>query len=107
MTHTVCEPCNDCKYTDCCVVCPVECFYFDEKMLYIDPADCIDCEACVPECPVEAIFAEDDVPDAQQEFIAKNAELARQWKPIIERKPAPADADQWAKVKDKKQLLEK
>src|SRR6267378_1742642 len=58
MTHTVCEPCNDCKYTDCVAVCPVECFYQDELMLYIDPADCIDCEACVPECPVEAIFAE-------------------------------------------------
>jgi ferredoxin len=61
----------------------------------------------VPECPVEAIFAEDDVPDAQQEFIAKNRELAAQWKPIIERKPAPPDADPWAKVKDKKALLEK
>src|SRR6516165_6991129 len=50
MTHTVCQPCYDCKYTDCVAVCPVECFYQDEKMLYIDPADCIDCEACVPEC---------------------------------------------------------
>jgi len=49
MTHTVCEPCFDCKYTDCVAVCPVECFYQDEKMLYIDPVDCIDCEACVPE----------------------------------------------------------
>ena len=106
MTHTVCQPCYDCKYTDCVAVCPVECFYMDEKMLYIDPADCIDCEACVPECPVEAIFAEDDVPDAQQAFIAKNRELAAKWKPIIERKPAPADADEWAKVKEKKQLLE-
>ena len=62
MTHTVCEPCNDCKYTDCVAVCPVECFYQDDMMLYIDPADCIDCEACVPECPVEAIFAEANVP---------------------------------------------
>src|SRR5947209_19814189 len=56
MTHTVCEPCNDCKYTDCVAVCPVECFYQDDMMLYIDPVDCIDCEACIPECPVEAIF---------------------------------------------------
>src|SRR5580692_2607196 len=62
MTHTVCEPCYDCKYTDCVAVCPVECFYQDDTMLYIDPADCIDCEACVPECPVEAIFAEANVP---------------------------------------------
>ena len=107
MSHIVTAPCNDCKYTDCCVVCPVECFYMDEKMLYIDPNDCIDCEACVPECPVEAIFAEDDVPDAQHEFIEKNRELAKAWKPIIERKPAPADADAWTKVKDKKNLLER
>jgi ferredoxin len=56
---------------------------------------------------VEAIFAEDDVPDAQKEFIALNAELAQVWKPIIERKPAPPDAGEWAKVKEKKHALEK
>jgi ferredoxin len=76
-------------------------------MLVIDPDECIDCTLCVPECPVEAIFAEDDVPDAQKEFIEKNRELAQLWKPIIERKAAPPDADAWAKVKDKKSLLEK
>src|SRR6185312_13622857 len=61
MTHVVCEPCFACKYTDCVVVCPVECFYEGEKMLYIHPDECIDCEACVPECPVEAIFHKDYV----------------------------------------------
>jgi len=76
-------------------------------MLVIDPAECIDCTLCVPECPVEAIYAEDDVPDAQQEFIARNAELSKIWKPIIERKPAPPDADEWAAVKQKKHWLEK
>jgi ferredoxin len=76
-------------------------------MLVIDPAECIDCTLCVPECPVEAIYAEDDVPDAQKKFIALNADLSQAWKPIIERKPAPADADEWAKVKDKTHLLEK
>ena len=106
MTHTVCQPCYDCKYTDCVAVCPVECFYQDDKMLYIDPADCIDCEACVPECPVEAIFAEDDVPDSQKEFTALNAELSKVWKPIIERKPAPPDADEWKGVPDKRKYLE-
>jgi ferredoxin len=74
MTHTVCQPCYDCKYTDCVAVCPVECFYQDEKMLYIDPADCIDCEACVPECPVEAIFAEANVPSQWTSFTQLNAE---------------------------------
>ena len=76
-------------------------------MLVIDPDECIDCTLCVPECPVEAIFAEDDVPDAQKEFTRLNAELSKAWKPIIERKPGPPDADQWAKIREKKHLLEK
>lgn len=76
MAHIVTENCNDCKYTDCCVVCPVECFYQDEMMLYIDPVDCIDCEACVPECPVEAIYAEANVPAQWTSYIQLNAEKA-------------------------------
>ena len=86
MTHTVCQPCYDCKYTDCVAVCPVECFYQDEKMLYIDPADCIDCEACVPECPVEAIFAEANVPAQWTSFTPINADKA----PPPSRPPATA-----------------
>ena len=70
----VTEPCRDCKYTDCVAVCPVDCFYQDERMLYIDPDECIDCGACVPECPVNAIFAAADVPDRWQPYIALNAE---------------------------------
>ena len=77
MAHIVTAPCNDCKYTDCCVVCPVECFYQDEMMLYIDPVDCIDCEACVPECPVEAIFAEANAPAQWTSYIQLNAEQVR------------------------------
>ncbi len=107
MTYVVTESCIKCKYTDCVDVCPVDCFREGPNMLAIDPEECIDCTLCVAECPVEAIFAEDDVPDAQREFIEKNRELAKTWKPIIERKPAPADADEWAKVKDKKHLLER
>jgi ferredoxin len=76
MTHVVCQPCYDCKYTDCVAVCPVECFWQDEKMLYIDPVDCIDCEACVPECPVEAIFAEANVPAQWTSFTQLNNERA-------------------------------
>ena len=107
MTYVVTESCIKCKYTDCVDVCPVDCFREGPNMLVIDPDECIDCTLCVPECPVEAIFAEDDVPDAQKEFTRLNAELSKQWKPLIERKPAPADADAWTKVKDKKHLLEK
>jgi len=72
--YVVCEPCHDCKYTDCVVVCPVDCFYQDENQLYIDPDECIDCDGCVPECPVEAIFRDTDVPAEWGRFVALNAE---------------------------------
>lgn len=74
MAHVVTESCNDCKYTDCVEVCPVECFYQDDTMLYIDPAECIDCEACVPECPVQAIYAQDNVPEQFKKYIQINAD---------------------------------
>jgi ferredoxin len=76
-------------------------------MLVIDPDECIDCTLCVAECPVEAIFAEDDVPDDQQQFTPLNAELAKLWPAIIEKKDAPADADEWAQIKEKEQHLER
>ncbi len=72
MAFVVCEPCRDCKYTDCVAVCPCECFYQDEQMLYIDPDVCIDCEACVPECPVDAIFHENNVPGPWTQFVSLN-----------------------------------
>ncbi len=77
MAHIVTQPCNDCKYTDCVAVCPVECFYMDDKMVYIDPADCIDCEACVPECPVEAIYSESNVPGQWKSYIQLNLDKAK------------------------------
>lgn len=76
MAHVVTAPCFGCKYTDCVVVCPTDAFYEGEQMLYIHPDECIDCGACVPECPVEAIFLDESVPDEWREFIALNAELA-------------------------------
>lgn len=90
MTYVVCEPCHDCKYTDCVVVCPCDCFYEDGSMLYIDPGACIDCDACAPECPVEAIFRESEVPAPWQEFVALNADRVAALKagsgPLTERK---------------------
>jgi ferredoxin len=88
MAHIVAEPCFDCKYTDCVVVCPVDCFYEGAQMLYIHPDECIDCEACVPECPVEAIFHEDNLPDEWKEFTALNAEQSPQCPVITEKKDA-------------------
>ncbi len=62
MAFVVTEPCSGCRYTDCVVVCPTECFYERGQMLVIDPDDCIDCEACAPECPVDAIYHDTNVP---------------------------------------------
>ena len=72
MAFVVCEPCRGCKYTDCVVVCPMECFYQDDAMLYIDPDECIDCGACVPECPVEAIHLDQDVPERWAAYVELN-----------------------------------
>ena len=80
MTHVVAEPCFACKYTDCVVVCPVGCFYGDDKQLYIDSDDCIDCGACVPECPVEAIFLDADVPAKWRGYVQLNTDRARELK---------------------------
>ena len=98
MTYVVTEACIKCKYTDCVEVCPVDCFYEGAQMLYIHPEECIDCEACVPECPVEAIFADVDVPPRWSGFVVLNAERSAALKPtghILQRqKPAPGCADE-------------
>ena len=86
MAYVVTQPCFDCKYTDCVVVCPCECFREGEQMLYIDPDDCVDCDACVPECPVEAIFYERDVPESQRSYIELNAKMSKVSPPITEKK---------------------
>jgi ferredoxin len=107
MTYVVTENCIKCKYTDCVDVCPVDCFREGPNFLVIDPDECIDCTLCVPECPAEAIFAEDDVPESQRDMVALNAELSKQWPAIIERKEPPADADEWRGRPGKRSLLER
>ena len=72
MTHVVVSGCVNCKYQECVEVCPVEAFREAETYLVIDPDECIDCGACIPECPVEAIFADTDVPDEEEAWIARN-----------------------------------
>ena len=107
MAYIVTESCIKCKYTDCVDVCPVDCFHEGPNMLVIDPDECIDCTLCVAECPVEAIFAEDDVPENQRAFLQLNAELAKAWPTLTEKKEAPPDADDWKDTKDKVQLLDR
>ena len=107
MTYVVIENCIKCKYTDCVEVCPVDCFHEGPNFLVIDPDECIDCTLCEPECPVEAIVPEDDIPPGQEQFLALNAELSQQWPVITQKKDAPPDADDWNGKPDKLDLLER
>jgi ferredoxin len=91
MAYVVTESCVDCKYTDCVDVCPVDCFHEGENFLVIDPDECIDCTLCVAECPVEAIYPEDEVPEDQKEMISFNALKAKEW-PVIRNKTEPYQA---------------
>jgi ferredoxin len=101
MTHVVLDSCIRCKYTDCVDVCPVDCFREGPNMLVIDPDECIDCAVCIPECPVEAIVAEEDVPADQQQFTELNAELAKVWPSITRTKDPLPDAEEWKDAKGK------
>ncbi len=107
MTYVVTENCIKCKYTDCVEVCPVDCFHEGPNFLVINPEECIDCTLCVPECPAEAIFAEDDVPEDQEHFLELNAELAKGWPVITEMKDPPPDAKEWDGKPDKLEYLER
>ena len=89
MPFIVGEDCIKCKHTDCVEVCPVDCFYEGPNFLVIHPDECIDCALCEPECPVDAIFSDDEVPEDQIKFIELNAELAEQWPNITEKKDPP------------------
>ena len=107
MTFVVTENCIKCKYTDCVEVCPVDCFHEGPNFLVIDPEECIDCTLCEPECPAEAIFSEDDVPADQAHFLELNAELAKAWPVITEKKDPLPDAEEWDGKPGKLQYLER
>jgi len=83
MTYVVAEPCVNCRYTDCALVCPVEAFHLDDDMLVINPETCIDCDACVPECPVEAVFSEANLPPDWSSYTAINSDRALSGLPTI------------------------
>lgn len=106
MTFVVTEQCIKCKLTDCVEVCPVDCFHEGPNMLVIDPDECIDCTLCEPECPVDAIVSEDEVPEEMQKFIVLNADLSKKWPVISEMKKPPQDEDEWRGKPNKLDLLE-
>ncbi len=103
MAYVVTEPCIQCKYTNCAAVCPVDAFREGPNFLAIDPNECIDCDACVSECPVEAIFPDDEVPEKWEHFIDLNERLAELWedKVINETNDELPDAEEWAAKEDK------
>ncbi len=106
MTFVVGDACIRCKFTDCVEVCPVDCFHEGPNMLVINPDECIDCNLCVPECPVEAIYPDDELPEEQGEYLQLNADLSKKWPNITAIIAAPDDADAWRDVSPKRHLLD-
>ncbi len=86
-------------------MCPVDCFYEGPNFLVIHPDECIDCALCEPECPVDAIFADDELPEDQQQFLDIAIELAELWPNISEKKDPLPDADEWNGKPNKSDLL--
>jgi ferredoxin len=107
MAFVVTESCIQCKYTDCVSVCPMDCFLEGPNFLVIHPDECIDCSMCVPECPVNAIAPDHDLPAGQEGFAEINERIARsgQWPRITRPKaPLPGHAEA-ANVASKLHLL--
>ena len=107
MTYIVNDKCIKCKLTDCVEVCPVDCFYEGPNFLVINPNECIDCGLCEPECPVDAIFSEDELPADQIKFIEINEQLSKEWPNITQKKDALPKAEKYKNQKDKFNLLKR
>jgi ferredoxin len=107
MTFVVLDNCIKCKYTDCVDSCPVEAFHEGPNMLVINPDECIDCGVCVPECPIDAIKADEDLEANEEHFLELNVELSKKWPVITESKDPLDDADEWADIENKLKHLEK
>ena len=105
MTFVVTEACIKCKLTDCVEVCPVDCFHEGPNFLVIDPDECIDCGACVPACPVEAIFHDEDVPAQWQEYIEINEKYSQEWPLLTEERDQMPEAEKYAEVTPKRHLF--
>lgn len=106
MTFVVTESCIRCKFMDCVAPCPVDCFHEGPEFLVIDPDQCIDCNVCAVECPVDAIYQDKDIPAAQKDFIEINQKLSRIWPRAVAGKSNPLpDREYWRTVKNKAELL--
>ncbi len=99
MAHIVTDNCKLCRFTECVEICPVECFHADSEQLYIDPDVCVDCSACIPACPVNAIYEVIDMPDDKTPWIAINVERSRALPVISEKQdPLPTAEEHRAKL---------
>lgn len=107
MSFVVTENCINCKHTTCVAVCPTDAFREGPNFLVIDPVACIDCNLCPVECPIGAIFEEDDVPEDQKHFIQLNAELAQIWPEISIAIDPMLDHEKWDGVENKLPLLQR
>ncbi|WP_138429208.1 ferredoxin family protein [Fodinibius saliphilus] len=107
MAYVVTEPCVQCKHTNCAAVCPVDAFREGPNFLVIDPFECIDCDACVAECPEEAIYPDDEVPLEWEGYIDLNEQLSEAWADHIinqEKDPLP-EVDAWSDRDNKRDAL--
>jgi len=107
MTYVVTENCIKCKHTDCVSVCPVDCFYEGPNFLAINPDECIDCAVCVPECPIDAIYSDTELPADQKIFKEINAEIIKLWPRITKQKQPLPDHEEWNGKPKKRDLLER
>ena len=105
MPFVVTDNCINCRYTDCVEVCPVDCFHVGPNFIVIDPEECIDCALCEPECPANAIYSDEDLPEKFQQFIKLNAEYAKKWPVLTSNQGGLDDADDWQDKPDKLKLL--
>lgn len=105
MAYFVTEACINCKYTDCAIVCPVDCFHEGPNFLAIDPDECISCGLCEPECPTKAIYSEDNLPEDMKEYVEINTRLAKGWPVIKDKKDPLPTAEEFKEKKGKRGLL--
>jgi ferredoxin len=105
MSYVVTENCINCKHTECVEVCPVECFHEGPLSVVIDPDECIDCSLCESECPVNAIFFDDEIRSDKDFFIDFNRKKSKEWPSITEGKDSLPDSAKWDGVKGKRSFL--
>ena len=105
MTYVVTENCINCKHTTCVEVCPTDAFREGPNFLVIEPEDCVDCDLCVVECPANAIYDEDNLPEDQKHFLDLNRELAAKWPTITEVIEPMNDHEYWDGKPEKTKLL--